>query len=344
MGPWHWHNRATARRDGRDALSETTIQETVADGAPLNLYLELEHGALADMEVVGRVSVAFVTLVREVAFIIDPSLEIRVQLQSGTEGSLSLNTLLADLKDPATRKKTLIAVAIAIGIFFGPDLKSYVVSKVIDNAVDTPSLNDADKRDIANIVRTVLKEQHQHLSIEEKAEVQETVERAVRDNVARPQRQEVFRQISRDPQIKSVGASNTLGKKPAHLIPRTQFSERAGEVSTSEIVQTTRERPVRMWVTLVSPVLTEGRRRWKIRINGEEHGAYFDDAEFVQSVLAGRATVPMRANVELDVSITLHETLVDGEWKIGGHQIVTTVHAQRMPGVPDEQLGLPGTE
>lgn len=324
-----------------DVSENEPPQESAGEGgAPLNLYLELEDGALADMEVVGQVSVAFVSLVREIAFIIDPSIEVKVQLQSGTEGSLSLNTLVADLKDPAKRKATLYAVAIAIGVFFGPDIKSYVVSKVIDTTVDAPSLNDEDKRDVGQIVRDVLKEQS-GLTADEQKDVEAIVRRVTQENVARPQRQQIFRELSRDPSIKGVGASNRLRAKPHHLIPRREFVARAGDADTPPVVETTRIRPARMWVTLVSPVLTETRRRWKIRINGVEYGAYIDDAGFVQSVLAGQAAVPMRANVELDVDINLHETLVGDDWRLDGHHVVTAVHGQRLPASAPGQLELP---
>ena len=74
----------------------------------LNLYLELEPGQLADLEVVARASISFVEAVREVAYIVDPSVTIRLELESGTEGSLSLNSVIKYIKkqvsDPVDKK------------------------------------------------------------------------------------------------------------------------------------------------------------------------------------------------------------------------------------------------
>jgi hypothetical protein len=301
--------------------------------APLNLYLDLRPDALADMEVVGHVSVAFVAMVREVAYIIDPGLDIRVELKNGSEGSLSLNALIADIKDPAKRKKTLIALAIAAGLFFAQDITSWGIGKVMDKATDQEEqMSEADAKRINGIVREALKDHH---DIEVK-EIEAIVKRVINERVAKREREEIFRQLMRDPAITNVGASNQLGHRPARMIPRSEFSTRAGDAASEPRQETTRTRPARLWVRLISPVLTDTRRRWKIEIEGEEYGAYFDDATFVQGMLAGETGLPLRGNVELDVSIELHEVLIDDEWKLASPHIVTAVHGRH---TPDDDAG-----
>lgn len=56
---------------------------------PINLYLDIEPGQVADIEVVARAALAFSKTIKEVVFVLDPSLEIRVEIASGTPGSLS---------------------------------------------------------------------------------------------------------------------------------------------------------------------------------------------------------------------------------------------------------------
>ena len=90
-----------------------------------------------------------------------------------------------------------------------------------------------------------------------------------------------------------------------------------------------------MWITLVSPVLTEGRRRWKFRFDDGEHGAYIDDAGFVDRVLRGTSTVPTQEGVQFDVTIDLHEELKNGDWGLGQGHVITEVHSLRGPMIPE---------
>jgi hypothetical protein len=295
------------------------VSELAAEGgaaAPFSLYLEIEKGKVANMEVVARASIAFVDLVKEVAFIIDPTLDVQVQLQSGTEGSLFLNTLIRDLKDPAKRKRTLKAIAIALLIFLGPDIKSWVVSKVLDEATES----------------------EEGFSKEEKKEIEEIIRRAVKDNVAADERQQLFRELERDPVIKGVGGSTNHQRVPGYIIPRSEFPLRAGAHKVEE-TETSRTRLARRWIRLVSPVLTHERRRWKFAIGETEYGVYIADGRFLEDVLSGRATLPMIEGIELDVTIQLHEQLVGEDWKLVGHQTVTQVHG--MQARKQEELRLP---
>jgi hypothetical protein len=86
--------------------------------APLSLYLDLEPGQTADLEVVAKASLAFVAALKEIAFQIDPLLEIRVELDSGTKGSPSLNARLKSARERyLTREVTsrdLFAVTVTV--------------------------------------------------------------------------------------------------------------------------------------------------------------------------------------------------------------------------------------
>ena len=295
---------------------------------PLNLYLGLRPDALADMEVVGHVSIAFVAMVREVAYIIDPSLNVRVELRDGTEGSLSLNALLADLSDPVKRKRTLKAAAIATGLFFAQDIASWGIGALMDKAAEQEQkMSEADAKRIDAIIKDALRDHHEA----DVKEIEAIVLRVVNDRVAKRQREEIFRQLLRDPAITKVGASNRLGHKPAAMIPRSEFTARAGDAATEPQRELTRTRSTRIWVTLVSPVLTDERRRWKIVIDGKEYGAYFDDERFVRHMLAGDTGLPMRGDVELDVSVDLHERMVEEDWILTSPHVVTAVHGRKTP-------------
>lgn len=81
---------------------------------PISLYLDLEPGQVADLEVVARASLAFAAAVKDLAYVIDPSLELRIELASGTEGSLSLNSLLKSIRGKEGEAITLAAIALVI--------------------------------------------------------------------------------------------------------------------------------------------------------------------------------------------------------------------------------------
>ena len=61
---------------------------------PISLYVDLHPGEAPDLEVVARAAIAWSEAIKEIAFLLDPSTEVRIELKSGTEGSLSLNGLL----------------------------------------------------------------------------------------------------------------------------------------------------------------------------------------------------------------------------------------------------------
>jgi hypothetical protein len=48
----------------------------------------------ADFEVVGLSAAAFAEAVKEIAFILEPGLEVRLEFDSGTEGSLKLKAII----------------------------------------------------------------------------------------------------------------------------------------------------------------------------------------------------------------------------------------------------------
>jgi hypothetical protein len=84
---------------------------------PLSLYLDLEQDTKADLEVVANASLALASMLKEIAHIIDPSIDISIELDSGTSGSLSLNTLINIVKERVLPGK-LSLKASAIPSFF----------------------------------------------------------------------------------------------------------------------------------------------------------------------------------------------------------------------------------
>ena len=173
----------------------------------LNLYLDLEPGERADLEVVAKSSLAFAHAIREIAYIVDPSLSIKIEFESGTEGSLSLNSVVKFIKeqipDPVTRKVIIVTVALWFAKEFGAAVLGVVVSTIL---TDDPSISQQDVDRIANKVHELLQQ-----------------------DVGKRPVQEVYRELHKDPSVKGVGVTIDKAKRPDSIVPRNKFPERMGQ-------------------------------------------------------------------------------------------------------------------
>jgi hypothetical protein len=79
------------------------VEETIT------LYLGLKAGQRADFEVVGLSAAAFAEAVKEIAFILEPGLEVRLEFDSGTEGSLKLKAIIKSLTTPEGLRNALLS-------------------------------------------------------------------------------------------------------------------------------------------------------------------------------------------------------------------------------------------
>src|SRR5262245_20322097 len=96
----------------------------------ITFYLDLEPSQKADFEVVGRSAAAFAETVKEIAYILEPGLQVRLEFESGVEAhSLNLNAIL---KDPQARRAALIAIVVTVGGWFANDLRTYGIAKFLD--------------------------------------------------------------------------------------------------------------------------------------------------------------------------------------------------------------------
>jgi hypothetical protein len=287
----------------------------VSEEATVSLYLDLETGQVADIEVVARAALAFSAAIKVLAAELAPEADVRVELVSGTEGSLSLNSLIRGAGMFVTKER-LQQVAIGIMTYFAMQVAENTSQDVINHirGKDVPQavqLSDADVQRIA---------------------------RAVQNETARKQAQQVYKEVERDPAIKGVGATDQPGHRPVVIVPRAEFHQHAGLVVREQTV-THRTVPERMTVVLVSPVLVEGNRRWKFRGPTGEFGAPIKDADFAARVLSGTTTVPMVAGIIMDVEVETVETLKDGVWVPEKNKTVTHVYGVKPP-VTIEQASL----
>jgi hypothetical protein len=240
----------------------------------------------------------------------DPSLELRIELASGTEGSLSLNSLLKSIRGKEGEAITLAAIALVILNWFAGH-----------------ALLGADRG-------------AEHFTVEQRQELTDIVQKALAGKVAEKHVQQVYREVERDPVIKGVGATPVAGERPADIVPRAEFRARAGQSGT--VVEQTINRRVtteRIRVGLISPVLLPGNRRWKLQSAQGEFGAAIKDQTFINSVVLGTTSIRMKAGIEMDVELETVEEFRNGVWEIVERSVLNVNGLIQPPEQADLMLG-----
>jgi hypothetical protein len=278
----------------------------------ISLYLELEPNRKADIEVVSRAALAFSAAVKEMAYILDPSIELRIELASGTEGSLSLNSVLRIIRNSAKQPSTPVWLIFVVLSWFASDIRSYETSKLIDQLLQG---TDAAK----------------HLTEEEIALVVERVRKSMESDVARDKVQVIFQEIERDEAIVGVGATTEPGERPKYIIPRELFWERSGAPGFVHTSTQKRSREDRVSITLVSPVLLPGRRKWRFSFHEGEFGAQIKDEVFLDHILRGVLQIPLASGLILDAVLETKEEFQDGVWIVKERSILKVHGVKRAP-------------
>jgi hypothetical protein len=172
------------------------------------------------------------------AYVIDPSLEVSLKFSSGTEGSLSLNTVIKTVREKATDKVVLGTIIMTVLGWFGTDIRQYMVAQLLDTEFKSA----------------------QTLSAQELQQINDTVSKALQGKVAEHEVQQIYRELSVDPAVRGVGATRHPGKKPDKIVPRSEFPRHAPH--QDDTISEKRVREEIEDVTLISPVLLPGERRW----------------------------------------------------------------------------------
>jgi hypothetical protein len=262
--------------------------------APLSLYFDLEPGQTADIEVVSRAAIAWSATIKEIAYILDPTVEVRVEIASGTASSLNLHSFLRfvgkHVKEAQDDPVTMKAIVIALAIHFGWE--------ALDKGFDKLFPDD-------EIVT---------LSPVQMDQLAEKIERARGAAVARSHAAQVFREAQRDPAIKGVGIGVGREGRPAVIVPRAEFQGRSGQAQIKELSIQRRIVHNMQIVTLIKPVLVPGDRRWSLRTAQGEFGFRIGDTSFVERVLSGTTEIPMVAGIEMNVETETTEEFRDGVW------------------------------
>jgi hypothetical protein len=282
----------------------------------ISLYIDLLKDRKLDLETAGRAAIAFDAALKEIAFTIDPFATIKVELESGTEGSLSLNSIISSTR---LDKAKLRAIALAILAFFGAETATYTYDHVLDWITSSP---DA----------------HEHLSKEEIEGIAKEVAKVIQSKAAEKHVGKIYQELQRDDSVRGAGISQHHGQRPPSIVPRSEFGKRGRIVHEIEATGIRSETSVQT-LTLISPVLVHGsKRKWKFRHGKIEFGAPIKDEKFLTRVLSGREPVPMSDGITMKVVLTVKEERVNGAWQIKDRTIDEVIEIAAAP----EQVDLFG--
>jgi hypothetical protein len=264
-------------------------------GVPLRLYYDLEENETANAEVVARASLAFVAGVKEIAYVIDPSLVLKIGIEGHADGSLWEDLLLLVGKATAEYESRPTRYYIAIAAL------AWIMTPPAERLRE-------------NWWQPFLEKYLPNASEAEKKAAKKAAELGGNGKIAAREKQQFYREVGRDTAITAV-AANVERKRPALLVPRSDFPLFSGQsaVIESDLDRTTAG-PMR--VIILSPVLEISNRRWKFATAQGEFGAAIKDRPFLEKIVAGLTPVRMRGGVELDVLLETKERLVDGVWTV----------------------------
>lgn len=305
------------------------------DGTPVTFYIDLEPGELADIEVVARSSLAFASAVREIAYIIDPSVELRISLASGTEGSLTLNSFV-DLakKGRSKAKKALWAVVVVCAASFAQDLRAALIDRL---------LKSEDIRQVFEIIKEHtgidLAEAGSGVSDDDAKRIGKQVVEILKTDTDIQAFRPVFREALRDDAIKGLGVGIEHGERPQQVVPRERFSELAGPSEIEDLDGGKRTKTAHETVRLISPVLLQGDRKWKFMGKDGEFGASIKDLSFLEDALTGRHPIPMVYGVEMDIMLQTVEEKQDGVWKPTDRKVLDVLAVR--PPLTQAEMDLP---
>jgi hypothetical protein len=305
------------------------VDETDGGGLPdareLVLHFELAPDASADLEVVARAALAFAETVREVAFVTDPSLDLRIELISGTEGSLRLLTRIRSLRSgDLINRKNLLKATCAVSLWFGLEVAGWGLEYARD---------------------WIIGQTNHTFSPTEVEEIAQEVVARLQRGVGREQAERFFLEIRRDPAIQGVGTATSPDLSPGSIVSRDNFAIQAPSQGQYPLFVDSRDgerrtRLERTIVTLISPVLLPSNTRtWKVKGSEGEMGVYMWDADFLDSIAAGEVQMSLRPNIRLDVELRTSEVHREGLWVVTQRRITRVYDIIAPQGQSELEIG-----
>ncbi|HEY9092169.1 hypothetical protein [Parasphingorhabdus sp.] len=269
------------------------------NSASISLYFELPHNQAVALDVIARSTIAWDSLIKELASVAAPSDEIHIDFLSGTIGSRSINSIIRTTAKVAIDNPwTAGSLSALAGVFLlappahiASDLTNHLAKEWFGH--EDSVLVDGDIDRVATRV----------------VELQ-------RDRDAMRLKQQIFQEANKDERIRGLGALPKIAKPPTSLIiPRADFEEHGAAVDNEQAVETRTLTRNNQRVTIVRPYSKGEERRWKFEDKRGEFSATMRDPIFLEALRARHTELEIGEGVEMWLDLRVKEELVDGEWE-----------------------------
>lgn len=266
--------------------------------AQISLYFAVPENQSPDLEVIANASIAWSRLLKEIASVVEPDVEIRVEFLSGTIGSRSINSIVKAVKKVANDHPVTVGPLLAIGGVFLLAVPSHIAGDAAQDVLkwfghtDTVTIDDASAKRVA-----------------------EQVVKLERNKCAVELRQTIYREARKDPISEGLGSAPRVGQRPTMIIPREHFQERAGiDQATVESVERKTEWKYDYPVVIVRPYSKGEERRWRFEHGGAEFSATMKDPHFLAAIKSGHTGVEIGEGVEMRIDSRIKMERIGGVW------------------------------
>lgn len=303
MNVFTWNDSAV----GEDILTSITAPTTTfrGNGMPLSIYLKLEDGQQADFEILARSAISLIEALKDFANFADPSLNLKMTIQNGEEGSLRLNTIIKFItdRDEESIRQRQDALRWAIGgaaFFLLQTTSTHYFEKILDY-VDSSVIEAVNEGGDPEKVQATAEE------------CKKILEGALKNDVGARHVRRFYEEIREDPNVLGVGIVPNHEDFPDIIVPRDSFLE-LSRTPEPQKEETKRSHIERVQVLLVQPRLLGDDRAWRFSIGGMEFGAKVIDKSFIENTLSGKNQIPLVEGVYLDVDLRIDEQKNGDVW------------------------------
>lgn len=262
---------------------------------PVTIYFDLKADARPTIGSVGRAMVEFEKMAGETIYLLEPGIEFSLVYESSAEGSLRIITMLRGV---VTRER-LVTLAIVLTTTLFNNAVGHFQGKAMDEVIQA------------------LADENTILTDDDIARIAAAVANVERSETVRAPRREFYHAVEQDEAITGVAAvPNNKAERPAVIVPRSEFSERATRYTPAEPDNAPEPRvvPERLEVVLVQPPLIDSNRQWRLFANGHEFGAKMLDEKFKKQVLEGTTDLRLAGGVILDITLEITQVNEGGLW------------------------------
>ncbi len=285
------------------------------DEEAISIYFGLEQGARADLEVIARALLELSHAIKAFGEVVDPGMDIRVEVVRGRDGSLFVDLIIKAVKYLNPGKKGAIEITGLVFLALLTDTRQFFDSKLLDRLFvggDKATVEDPASRS------------------GKVEEAKKAIEQITKNNTGGTYIQNFYGTLLQDNSITGVGASRGSGTKPDVIVRRPDFAQRAKPVQRIHVdeVRVIKEE---MTVTLISPILIPGQRKWRLKSDKGEFSAAIIDNDFQKKFQAGQTQIRLQSGIEMRVVVSVLENKIDGAWHISSREIIEVKSIKAAP-------------